>query len=68
MQAFPISDVQGYMGHANLSTTMVYVHHQPKRDAATQLNRVVAESRAFVSPVVSPPDVIPDDLAERDAA
>lgn len=53
VQAFPISDVQGYMGHADLSTTLVYIHHQPRHDAAHRLNRVVTESREFVSPTAS---------------
>jgi integrase len=54
VQAFPISDVQGYMGHADLSTTLVYVHHQPRRDAAERLNQVVAEAREFDSPLSLP--------------
>jgi integrase len=68
VQAFPISDVQGYMGHADLSTTLVYVHHQPQRDAAARLNRVVAESRDLVSPGVSPSRVISDSLGELQLA
>ena len=42
MQAFPLSDVKAYMGHADISTTMVYVHHVPQVDAAERLSAVVA--------------------------
>ena len=41
MQAFPLTDVQAMMGHANIQTTMVYVHHVPQDDAADKLGRVV---------------------------
>ena len=29
VQAFPLSDVKAYMGHADIQTTMIYVHHVP---------------------------------------
>jgi len=29
VQAFPLSDVRAYMGHADIQTTMIYVHHVP---------------------------------------
>ena len=29
VQAFPLSDVRAYMGHADIATTMIYVHHVP---------------------------------------
>jgi integrase len=44
VQAFPLSDVQAYMGHANIATTMIYVHHVPQHDAADKLGALVAES------------------------
>ena len=34
VQAFPLSDVMAMMGHAENSTTMIYVHHVPQHDAA----------------------------------
>jgi len=37
VQAFPLSDVRAFMGHADIQTTMVYVHHVPQRDAADRL-------------------------------
>ena len=33
--------MQAMMGHANIQTTMVYVHHVPQDDAADKLGRVV---------------------------
>lgn len=41
VQAFPLSDVKAYMGHANIDTTMVYVHHRPQHDAAERLTALV---------------------------
>ncbi len=41
MSAWPVHDVQAYMGHADIATTMIYVHHQPKT-AADALTRIVA--------------------------
>ena len=38
---WPLHDLQGYMGHADIQTTMVYVHHVPKVEAAAQLSRAV---------------------------
>lgn len=34
VQVFPLSDVQAYMGHADISTTMIYVQRVPRNDAA----------------------------------
>jgi integrase len=42
VQAFALSDVQAYMGHADIDTTMLYVHHTPQHDAAERLSRLVA--------------------------
>jgi integrase len=44
VQAFPLSDVKAYMGHANIETTMIYVHHVPQHDAADKLTALVAAS------------------------
>ena len=43
VQAFPLSDVKAYMGHADVQTTMIYVHHVPRHDAAARLSAVVGE-------------------------
>lgn len=47
VQVFPLSDVQAYMGHADITTTMLYVHHVPQTDAAERLGRAVALSAAL---------------------
>lgn len=44
VQAFPLSDVKAFMGHADIDTTMIYVHHVPQLDAADRLSRLVAKS------------------------
>jgi integrase len=44
VQAFPLSDVAAFMGHADVSTTMIYVHHVPRADAAAKLASVVEAS------------------------
>jgi integrase len=41
VQVWPLVDVQAYMGHANISTTMIYAHHVPKHDAADALTALV---------------------------
>ena len=33
VQVFPLTDVKAYMGHADIATTMIYVHHVPQVDA-----------------------------------
>lgn len=42
VQVWPLVDVQAYMGHANIATTMIYAHHVPKRDAAESLTLLVS--------------------------
>jgi integrase len=44
VQAFPLTDVKAYMGHADIQTTMIYVHHVPQHDAADKLSRLLAAS------------------------
>ena len=41
VQAFPLSDVQAWMGHADIQTTMRYVHYVPQRDAAARLGKLL---------------------------
>jgi integrase len=36
VQIYPVTDVQIYMGHERIETTMRYVHHVPKTDAAAK--------------------------------
>jgi integrase len=40
VQAAPITDVQAWMGHAQVQTTMIYVHYVPQHDAAEKLTRL----------------------------
>jgi integrase len=44
VQVFPLSDVKAYMGHADIATTMIYVHHVPQHDAAAKLSAAVAQA------------------------
>jgi integrase len=46
VQIYPLSDVQAYMGHAKIETTMIYVHHVPKTDAAAKGSAFVAAAPA----------------------
>jgi len=41
VQAFPLTDVKAYMGHADIQTTMIYVHHVPRHDAADRLTELL---------------------------
>ena len=41
VQALPLTDVQGYLGHAHITTTMRYVHHAPSAGDAALLSDVI---------------------------
>jgi integrase len=43
VRVFPLSDVQAYMGHADIQTTMRYVHHVPRNDAASRLSAAFSQ-------------------------
>lgn len=45
VQVWPLSDVQAYMGHADIQTTMRYVHHIPKTKAAREFTEAVKKMR-----------------------
>ena len=49
VQAFPLSDVMAMMGHAEISTTMIYVHHVPQHDAAARLTALLRRDAAPVA-------------------
>ncbi len=57
VQAFPLSDVQAWMGHADIATTMRYVHHVPKHDAAERLSLLLTDEN--VTPNVTPNPRVP---------
>jgi integrase len=44
VQVFPLSDVKAYMGHADIATTMIYVHHVPQVDAAERLSAALTSA------------------------
>ena len=46
VQEFPLSDVKAYMGHADIATTMIYIHHVPQHDAADRLSARLARADA----------------------
>ena len=43
VQAFPLTDVKAFMGHADIQTTMIYIHHVPQHDAAERLSALLDE-------------------------
>lgn len=44
----PLTDVKAWMGHADISTTMVYVHHVPQHDAADRLDTAFRADQTIV--------------------
>jgi integrase len=44
VQAFPLTDVKAFMGHADIQTTMIYIHHVPQNDAAEKLSQLLDAS------------------------
>jgi integrase len=42
VRKLPLVDVQAYLGHADITTTMRYVHHVPRADAARRLSEAFA--------------------------
>ena len=61
VQVFPLTDVKAYMGHADISTTMIYVHHVPQHDAAAKLSAVL-EKATGVGPLGVDPPMRPTQL------
>ena len=49
-QVWPLHDVQAFMGHADIQTTMRYLHHVPKHDAGARFTDFI---RQELSPNVS---------------
>jgi len=42
VRVFPLTDVKAFMGHADIQTTMLYVHHVPQHDAADKLSAALS--------------------------
>jgi integrase len=51
VRAFPITDVQTWMGHADIATTRKFVHYAPQPDAAKRLGALVDEQLGAVVPI-----------------
>lgn len=49
VRAFPITDVQTWMGHADITTTRKYIHYAPQPEAAARLGALVGEQLADVA-------------------
>lgn len=49
VRVFPITDVQTWMGHADIATTRKYIHYSPQPEAAARLGALVGEQLADVA-------------------
>jgi integrase len=49
-------DVKEWMGHRHLSTTMRYVHHQPRHEAAERLGRHFTGAAAELDSLLDEPE------------
>lgn len=54
VRVFPLVDVQAYMGHADIQTTMRYAHHVPKRDAARRFTEAIEAERSEIVAIGRP--------------
>jgi integrase len=53
VREFPITDVQEWMGHADITTTRKYVHYAPRKDAARRLGALAGEGVGVALQVVA---------------
>ena len=37
----PLTDLKAFMGHQDIQTTMIYVHHMPRHDVADKLSELL---------------------------
>ena|SRR5215207_1783941 len=65
VQVYPVTDVQVYMGHERIETTMRYVHFVPKVDAAAKGAAFIAAQMENVSPLC--PEPTSSDATERNS-
>jgi integrase len=49
VRIFPITDVQTWMGHADITTTRKYIHYAPQPEASARLGALVGERLAEIS-------------------
>ncbi len=49
VRQFPITDVQTWMGHADIATTRKYIHYAPQPEAAARLGALVSEQLGQIS-------------------
>jgi integrase len=49
VRQFPITDVQTWMGHADIATTRKYIHYAPQPEAAAKLGALVGEQLGSVA-------------------
>ena len=45
----PLNDVKAWLGHADIATTMVYLHYAPQPEVAAKLGALVGEQLADVT-------------------
>jgi integrase len=64
VQVWPVTDVQAYMGHSDIKTTMRYAHHVPKHNAADRFSQFIASQS--VSPLC--PERVTSRTAEDNSA
>jgi integrase len=51
-----VNDVKEWMGHRHLSTTMRYVHHRPRHEAAAALERHFTGAAAELDQLLGKPE------------
>jgi hypothetical protein len=65
VQVYPVTDVQVYMGHQKIETTMRYVHFVPKVDAAAKGSAFIGAQMDTVSLLC--PEPVTSDHTQRNS-
>ena len=58
VEKFPLPTVQAWMGHADIQTTMRYVHHRDRGDEADALSALIEGERVPAGTKLTESDVI----------